>query len=569
MDNNKGFVIKRLAKCPTGIEGLDTLTNGGLPRNRLTLICGSAGSGKTSLGIEFLVQGIIKYDEPGLFITFEEKPQEIIENAASIGFDLEDLINKKKLFIEYIPVQEEEVMQSGDYTLEALFIRFQQIITSLEVKRVTLDTLDSIFASLGNTPVLRAEIYRLFNWLKQKNITSLVTAEAGINTLSRNGLEEYISDCVISLRTNIVSEVLTRFLRVVKYRGSKHGTNEYPFLITDLGINLFPITSNYLNNIVSTEFVSTGVKELDEMMDNKGYYRGSTVLVTGTAGTGKSSLAAVFSNSICQTGERCIYFTFEEMINQILRNMSSINLNLQQWIDKDLLKFYAYRSPTYGLETHLLTIQNLIKEFKPHAVIIDPITNFDLIGTELEIKSMMTRLIDFLKAQQITALFTSLATTINPREQTEVGISSLIDSWLVLQNLEQAGERTRGITIIKSRGIAHSNQIREFIITSNGIKLEKIYIGLNGILTGSARLDQQEQEKLKLLLQEKETLRCRKLLEHKKAILEAKIMALKSEFDADVEEIESLIMKEEIQNKRILETRSAMAKRRTNNKNKK
>lgn len=569
MDNNKGFVIKRLAKCPTGIEGLDTLTNGGLPRNRLTLICGSAGSGKTSLGIEFLVQGIIKYDEPGLFITFEEKPQEIIENAASIGFDLEDLINKKKLFIEYIPVQEEEVMQSGDYTLEALFIRFEQVITSIAVKRVTLDTLDSIFASLGNTPVLRAEIYRLFNWLKQKNITSLVTSEAGITTLSRNGLEEYISDCVISLRTNIVSEVLTRFLRVVKYRGSKHGTNEYPFLITDIGINLFPITSNYLNNIVSTEFVSTGVKELDEMMDNKGYYRGSTVLVTGTAGTGKSSLAAVFSNSICQTGERCIYFTFEEMINQILRNMSSVNLNLQQWIDKDLLKFYAYRSPTYGLETHLLTIQNVIKEFKPHAVIIDPITNFDLIGTELEIKSMMTRLIDFLKAQQITALFTSLATTIAPREQTEIGISSLIDSWLVLQNLEQAGERTRGITILKSRGIAHSNQIREFIITSNGIKLEKIYVGPNGILTGSARLDQEEQEKLHLLLQEKETLRRKKLLEHKKALLEAKIMALKSEFDADVEEIESLIMKEEIQNKRILETRSAMAKRRTNNKNKK
>lgn len=569
MDNNKGFVIKRLAKCPTGIEGLDTLTNGGLPRNRLTLICGSAGSGKTSLGIEFLVQGIIKYDEPGLFITFEEKPQEIIENAASIGFDLEDLINKKKLFIEYIPVQEEEVMQSGDYTLEALFIRFEQVITSIAVKRVTLDTLDSIFASLGNTPVLRAEIYRLFNWLKQKNITSLVTSEAGITTLSRNGLEEYISDCVISLRTNIVSEVLTRFLRVVKYRGSKHGTNEYPFLITDIGINLFPITSNYLNNIVSTEFVSTGVKELDEMMDNKGYYRGSTVLVTGTAGTGKSSLAAVFSNSICQTGERCIYFTFEEMINQILRNMSSVNLNLQQWIDKDLLKFYAYRSPTYGLETHLLTIQNVIKEFKPHAVIIDPITNFDLIGTELEIKSMMTRLIDFLKAQQITALFTSLATTIDPREQTEIGISSLIDSWLVLQNLEQAGERTRGITILKSRGIAHSNQIREFIITSNGIKLEKIYVGPNGILTGSARLDQEEQEKLHLLLQEKETLRRKKLLEHKKALLEAKIMALKSEFDADVEEIESLIMKEEIQNKRILETRSAMAKRRTNNKNKK
>ncbi len=568
MDNNKSFVDKQLAKCLTGIEGLDTITNGGLPKNRLTLICGNAGSGKTSLGVEFLVQGIIKYDEPGLLITFEEKPQEIIENAASIGIDLKDLINKKKLFIEYIQVQEEEIAQSGDYTLEALFIRFEQIITSLAIKRVTLDTLDSIFASLGNTPILRAEIYRLFSWLKQKNITSLVTAEVGISTLSRNGLEEYISDCVISLRTNIVSEVLTRLLRIVKYRGSKHGTNEYPFLITDSGINLFPITSDYLNNIVSAEFVSTGVKELDEMMDNKGYYRGSTILITGTAGTGKTSLASVFSNSICQTGERCIYFTFEEMINQILRNMSSINLNLQQWIDKDLLKFYAYRSPIYGLETHLLTIQNLIKQFKPHAVIIDPITNFDLIGTELEIKSMMTRLIDFIKAHQITALFTSLTTAINPREQTEVGISSLIDSWLVLQNLEYLGERTRGITILKSRGIAHSNQIREFIITNNGVRLEKIYVGPNGILTGSARIDQEEQEKLQLLLQEKETLRRRKLLDHKQAILKAKILALKSEFDVDIEEIESLIMKEEFQNKGILETRSAMAKRRTHNKNK-
>lgn len=566
MDNNKTFANKQLAKCPTGIEGLDTITNGGLPRNRLTLICGGAGSGKTSLGVEFLVQGIIKYNEPGLLITFEEKPQEIIENAASIGFDLEDLINKKKLFIEYIEVQEEEIAQSGDYTLEGLFIRFEQIVTSIAIKRVSLDTLDSIFATLGNTLILRAEIYRLFSWLKQKNITSLVTAEAGINTLSRNGLEEYISDCVISLRTNIVSEVLTRLLRIVKYRGSKHGTNEYPFLITDSGINLFPITSNYLNNIVSTEFVSTGVKELDEMMDNKGYYQGSTVLITGTAGTGKTSLASIFSNSICQKGERCIYFTFEEMINQILRNMSSINLNLQQWIDKDLLKFYAYRSSIYGLETHLLTIQNLIKQFKPQAVIIDPINNFELIGTELEIKSMMTRLIDFLKAQQITALFTSLTTAINPKEHAEVGISSLIDSWLVLQNLEYAGERTRGITIVKSRGIAHSNQIREFIITSNGVKLEKIYVGPNGILTGSARLDQEEQENLQFLLQEKETLRRKKLLEHKKATLEAKIMALKSEFDADTEEIESLIMKEEIQNKGILETRSTMAQRRINNK---
>lgn len=566
MNNNKTVADKQLAKCPTGIEGLDTITNGGLPRNRLTLICGSAGSGKTSLGVEFLVQGIIKYNEPGLLITFEEKPQEIIENAASIGFDLEDLINKKKLFIEYIQLQEEEIAQSGDYTLEALLIRFEQIVTSIAIKRVSLDTLDSIFAILGNTPILRAEIYRLFSWLKQKNITSLVTSEAGINTLSRNGLEEYISDCVISLRTNIVSEVLTRLLRIVKYRGSKHGTNEYPFLITDSGINLFPITSNYLNNIVSTEFVSTGVKELDEMMDNKGYYQGSTVLITGTAGTGKTSLASIFSNSICQTGERCIYFTFEEMINQILRNMSSINLNLQQWIDKDLLKFYAYRSSIYGLETHLLTIQNLIKQFKPQAVIIDPINNFELIGTELEIKSMMTRLIDFLKAQQITALFTSLTTVINPKEHAEVGISSLIDSWLVLQNLEYAGERTRGITIVKSRGIAHSNQIREFIITSNGVKLEKIYVGPNGILTGSARLDQEEQENLQFLLQEKETLRRKKLLEHKKATLEAKIMALKSEFDADTEEIESLIMKEEIQNKGILETRSTMAQRRINNK---
>ena len=462
--------VKLLPKSPTGIPGMDEITGGGLPKGRPTLVAGGAGCGKTLFAMEFLVNGAMQYDEPGVFVAFEENAEELAQNVASLGFDLKKLGKQKKLNIDHVRVERSEIEETGDYDLEGLFIRLGHAIDSIGAKRVVLDTLEVLFSALSNQGILRAELQRLFRWLKDKGVSAVITAERGDSTMTRFGLEEYVADCVILLDHRVTEQMSTRRLRIVKYRGTLHGTNEYPFLITKDGISVLPITSVGLDHHAPAGRVSTGIQELDEMLGGKGYYRGSSILISGTAGSGKSSLAAAFVNAACRRGERCLYFAFEESANQILRNMRSINIDLAPHVKKGLLQFHVARPTLYGLEMHLVTMHDLIREYKPQVVILDPITDFFAIGSTAEVKAAITRIIDFLKTNQITALFTSYTEEDMPNESV-VGVSSLIDTWISLRNLENNGERHRGLFILKSRGMAHSHQIRSFELTDNGIKL--------------------------------------------------------------------------------------------------
>jgi circadian clock protein KaiC len=463
--------VKLLPKSPTGIPGMDEITGGGLPKGRPTLLAGGAGCGKTLFAMEFLANGAIQYDEPGVFVAFEENAEELAQNVASLGYDLKELIKKKKLIIDYVRIERTEIEETGEYDLDGLFIRLGHAIDSIGAKRVALDTIEALFAALPNHAIIRAELQRLFRWLKNKGVSAVVTAERGDGTMTRFGLEEYIADCVILLDHRVTEQISTRRIRVVKYRGSLHGTSEYPFLIGKNGISILPITSLGLEHKVSRERISSGVKDLDDMLDGKGYYRGSSILLSGTAGTGKTSLAAAFVDAACRRGERCLYFAFEESTNQIIRNMRSIGIDLAPHIRKGLLQFHMARPTLYGLEMHLVTMYDLIKEHKPSVVVLDPITDLTVVGTKAEVKATITRMIDFLKTNQTTALFTSLTSEEDSPDQSIVGVSSLIDAWISLRILESNGERHRALFVLKSRGMAHSNQIHSFHLTDDGIKI--------------------------------------------------------------------------------------------------
>ena len=463
--------LKLLPKSPTGISGLDEITGGGLPKGRPTLIAGSAGCGKTLFAMEFLVNGVMQYDEPGVFIAFEENTEELAENVASLGFNLKELEKKKKLIVDHVHVERSEIEETGEYDLDGLFIRLGYAIDKIGAKRVVLDTLEVLFASLANESILRAELHRLFRWLKSKGVTAIVTAERGEGSMTRHGLEEYVADCVILLDHRVTDQVSTRRLRIVKYRGSLHGTNEYPFIIGKNGISVLPITSLGLEHVASKTRISSGIKELDNMLDGKGFYRGSSVLISGTAGTGKTSLAATFVDAACRRGERCLYLAFEESPSQILRNMHSIGIDLSPHIKKGSLQFHATRPTLYGLEMHLVTMYDMVREFRPTIVVLDPIDDFTAIGSPREVKSAMTRIIDFLKQDQATALFTTTIADDDTSNQSILGVSSLIDTWISLRNIENNGERHRGLFILKSRGMAHSNQIRSFHLNDQGIQI--------------------------------------------------------------------------------------------------
>ena len=445
------------------------------------------------LAMQFLVQGAAQYGEPGVFVAFEETPNELIENFASFTFDVERLISRRKLLLDHVYIERSEVHETGEYDLEGLFIRLQHSIDSIGAKRVVIDTLEALFSGFSNVAILRAEIRRLFRFLKDAGVTTIVTAERGDTNLSRYGLEEYVSDCVIVLDHRVNEQVSTRRLRVVKYRGTLHGTNEYPFLIEKHGISVLPITSLGLQHIAPTQRISSGILDLDDMLEGKGYYRGSTILISGTAGSGKTSIAAHFAYEAARNGRRCLYVAFEESVSQIVRNMRSIGLQLESLISKGVLQFHATRPTEYGLEMHLLEVHKLIEELNPEVVIVDPITDLLYGGTQVEIRSMLMRLIDHLKSRQITALFTSLNSTGEHIEQSEVGVSSLIDTWIVLREVEIKGERNRGIYVLKSRGMAHSNQIRELLLTRKGIRILPADQGLLGVLAASARFDKPEQ----------------------------------------------------------------------------
>ncbi len=534
-----------LEKCPTGIQGLDEITGGGLPRGRPTLVCGGAGSGKTLLAMEFIVRGIRDYGEPGVFMAFEETEADLTKNVASLGFDLQDMVDRKLLDLDYVRIERSEIEETGEYDLEGLFVRLNTMIDEVGAKRVAIDTIEALFAGLPNEGILRAELRRLFHWLKEKGVTAIITGEQGERTLTRHGLEEYVSDCVIFLDHRVINQVATRRLRVVKYRGSSHGTNEYPTMIDEHGLSVLPISSLGLDYGSSTERVSTGVERLDAMLGGRGYYRGSSVLITGTAGTGKSSLAAAFADATCRRGERCLYLAYEEAPSQIMRNMASIGFDLGQWVDKGLLRFHAVRSTLYGLEQHLGTVHKQVTEFRPATFIVDPLSNLTSIGDPAEVKSMLTRMIDFLKNQGITALFTNLTEGGGPMERTEVGVSSLMDTWLLLRNVEMGAERNRLLFILKSRGMAHSNQVREFRLSDQGIQLQDVYVGPGAVLTGSARLVQEAKDKMQAVSERQLLARRRRELEQEQALARAQLEALQLKTVSMDEEIHTLQREEE------------------------
>ncbi len=537
----------QLEKTRTGITGFDQITNGGLPKGRPTIVCGGPGCGKTMFAMEFLVRGATEFNEPGVLMTFEETGDEMTKNVASLGFDLKALAARKKLMMDYVKIEPAEIQETGAYDLEGLFVRLQYAVDSIGAKRVVLDTLEAVFSGFANAGMLRAEIRRLFRWLKDRGLTTVVTAERGEGNLTRYGLEEYVSDCVIFLDHRVNQQVSTRRLRVVKYRGTSHGADEYPFLIDDKGFSVLPSTSMRLDHTVSNERISSGVADLDAMLEGKGFYKGTSVLVSGTAGSGKSSLGASLANQSCSDGRKVLYVAFEESFSQAARNMRSIGLNLEKHRKKGLLKFEAWRPTQSGLEMHLLRIHKLIEEFDPEVVIIDPVSNL-MMGSAHEVNSMLMRLMDFLKMRQVTALFTSLTEGSRKEfEQTEVGISSLIDTWILVRDLEFNGERNRCIYVLKSRGMAHSNQVREFVMSSRGIRLLPVYIGGGAVLTGSARLNQEAMERAAALVRRQTVEEKIRVRNRRRSAVESQIAALRLEL-AD-EEAESIILASEQLNK--------------------
>jgi circadian clock protein KaiC len=551
-----------LEKCPSGIPGLEEITGGGLPRGRPTLVCGTAGCGKTLFGMEFLVKGATEYGEPGVFMAFEETAEELTKNVRSLGFDLDELAEQDLLSVDHVHLERSEIEETGEYDLEALFIRLGFAIDSIGAKRVVLDTLEVLFGSLSDEGILRAELRRLFRWLKDKGVSAIITAERGDGALTRHGLEEYVSDCVILLDHRVTEQVSTRRLRIVKYRGSSHGTNEYPFLIHEGGVDVLPITSIGLDHEASRERVSSGLERLDEMLGGEGYYRGSSVLVSGTAGTGKSSLAATFADAACRRGERALYVAFEESPSQIVRNMGSIGIDLEPHLERGLLQFRATRPTADRLETHLATIYRMVRDFRPGVVVVDPITNFVSVGSADQIKLMLMRLVDFLKARQVTGLFTNLIHGGGAAEGTDTAISSLIDTWLLLRDMEVNGERNRVLYVLKARGTAHSNQVREFLITPRGIELVDVYIGAEQVFTGSARLAQKARERAAALARDQEIERKRRDFERRRQALEAQIAALRADLEAGEEELQQAVTESRGREEQLVMDRADMARSR-------
>jgi circadian clock protein KaiC len=552
-----------LPKSQTGITGLDEITGGGLPKGRPTLICGEAGCGKTLMSLEFIIRGATEFGEPGVFMAFEEKAEELAMNVASLGFDLIKLQTDNMVKIDHVHIDRSEIEETGEYDLEGLFIRLGYSIDAIGAKRVVLDTLENLFSGLTDQTILRAELRRLFGFLKGKGVTAIITGEKGEGpSLTRQGLEEYVSDCVILLDHRVINQISTRRLRVIKYRGSQHGTNEYPFLIDEDGISVLPVTSLKLGKDVSSKRVSSGIPALDNMLGGRGFFKGSSVLVSGTAGTGKTSIAAYFANETCNSGNRCLYFAFEESPKQIIRNMKSINVDMQKHIDNNLLQFYASRPTLYGLEMHLVAIYKLIKKFKPAAVVLDPITNLITVGSVSEVKSMLIRLIDFLQEEQITVMFTALTLNTIISDQTDEGVSSLVDAWLLVRDIEYNGERNRGMYIMKSRGMKHSNQVREFVITDNGLDLVDVYLGPDGVLTGSAREAEKLKEKTGLALRDFAVSRKDKEIMRKRMMLESKITNLKAEYESIEDELNKIYLEEELKQQIIEKNREEITRMR-------
>ena len=571
MNKKKSFGSPEgIAKSATGIKGLDEITGGGLPTGRPTLICGGAGAGKTMFAAEFLVRGALEQKEPGVFMMFEENAEELTANVRSLGFDLEGLKKRKMIALDHVHIERSEIEETGEYDLEGLFIRLGYAVDSIGAKRVVLDTLEALFAGLPNHAILRAELRRLFRWIKDRGLTAVITGERGENSLTRYGLEEYVADCVILLDHRVEEQISTRRLRVIKYRGSAHGTNEYPFLIGTRGISVMPITSLRLDHEAPSERVSTGIKKLDDMLDGKGVYRGSSILVSGSAGTGKSSVGASFVAAACKRGERALLFAYEESASQLVRNMASVGIDLKGYLKKGLLQIHASRPTLQGLEQHLVAMHDMVLDFKPSVVVVDPISNLTIEHRETEIKPTLMRLIDFMKKEQITALFTSLTSSgVGPEsEDSEVGVSSLMDTWLLLRNIEYNGERNRTIVVLKSRGMEHSNQVREFIMTDAGIDLVDIYNGNEQVLTGTARVARENRDRAAVESHKREKERRSRKLERDLKLINARIEALQAEALAASQEADLVNIEESLRLEHITNNSTAMSKLRDPSKRK-
>src|SRR5450759_538111 len=554
---------KTLPKAATGIQGLDEITGGGLPRGRPTLVSGGAGSGKTLFGLEFLVRGATKYSEPGVFISFEESIPDLTKNVASLGFDLDRLVADKKLFLDHVYISRSEIAETGEYDLDGLFIRIADAVQKVGARRIVMDTIEALFGDLPNPGILRAEIRRLFDWLKQKGLTTVITAERDRpEKLTRHGIEEFVSDCVILLDHRIREEISTRRLRIIKYRGSTHGTNEYPFLIDEQGISVLPISSMDLDQPAPAVRISTGIARLDGMLGGKGFYQGSSILLSGTSGTGKTSIATHFVDAACRRGERCVFFAFEESPEQVVRNMRSIGIDLEPWIRKGLLQFQAARPSYGGIEQVLLATHKCIASFQPSVVVVDPVTNLLMANSLNEVRSMLTRLVDFLKTKRITAIFTSLTEAGGALEASEANVSSLMDTWLLLKSIEVGGERNRALYVLKSRGMEHSNQIREFLLTNDGLRLLDVYLGPEGVLTGSARVSQEMREKAVVTLHRQARETSQRELERKRRIFEARMVMLRAEFEAEEEIIQQTISESELLGQEVVQDRWQMGRSR-------
>ena len=529
MTEEKNPATRPIEKSPTGIDGFDEITFGGLPKNRPTLIAGGAGSGKTMFGMEFIVKGATKYNEPGIYITFEERKTDLAHNFASVGYDLNRLSAENKMIIDHIHLNRADYQETGEYDLDGLFIRLEMYAKKIGAKRIVLDTIEVLFSTFSDHATIRSELQRLFGWLKDKGLTAIITGEAGTDTLTRYGLEEYVADCVIYLDNRIEKQIATRRMRIIKYRGSTHGLDEYPYLIGTKGISVIPLSSLGLQSSAPKERISTGISRLDTMFGARGYYRGSSVLVSGDAGTGKSSMAAAFAAAAVKRGEKCLYFSFEESEAQIIRNMSSIGLDLGQGIKSGLLNFICSRPTQYGLEMHLAQMHRKIQEIKPDVIIVDPVSNLISAGDERQVRAMLTRLIDLLKMKEITSVYTDLTKGGMAKETTNIGISSLMDTWLLVGYVEGNGERNRTLSILKSRGMSHSNQVRELVISDSGIDLEDVYVTGEKVLTGAARLAQQANEAWEQIRISKETELKQKAYEERKKSIMAQIAGLQAE----------------------------------------
>ncbi|MGF9694568.1 circadian clock protein KaiC [Rhizobium sp. 0TCS1.26] len=549
-------------KSPTGIDGFDELTLGGLPTGRPSLICGSAGCGKTLFATTFLINGIRDYDEPGVFVTFEERPVDIASNVASLGFSVDDLIADNKLLIDHIAVDPAEVAEIGDYDLEGLFLRLELAIAQVGAKRVVLDTIESLFSAFQNPAVLRAEIRRLFDWLKERELTTVITGERGDGTLTRQGLEEYVSDCVVLLDHRVHNQISTRRLRIVKYRGTAHGTNEYPFLIDKDGFSVLPVSALGLNHKVFDERIASGIDDLDAMLEGRGFHRGSSILISGVAGSGKSTIGACFVDAACCAGERAVYFSFEESAAQSVRNMRSINIDLQQHLDSGALHYVAARPTFYSLEMHLAVMLREIMRVKPSIVVLDPISAFMGSGELGEVQAMLLRMVDALKSQGITAVFTHLMHSADGATETEVGLSSLMDAWILLLNREASGEFNRELYLLKARGTAHSNQVREFVMTENGIQLLLPYVGEGRALTGSARRAQEARDRREQARRDGEIVQIREQLDNRRRQTQAQIAALQAQLEADEAEMRRKLAFEEQDAEQFSSDRQEMMKSR-------